>query len=675
MSIPTCLIAVFALLFIGDYTLNMVSMASMALAIGVVVDNSIVVIENIVRHIEAGEGRTEGAIAGADEVGSAVIASSLTNVAIFAPVIFVGGLIGVFFDLFAFIIMVAVAMSLLVALMLAPMLASKLIRERDARRRSRIYVALGRPMEYLERAYGSLIRQAISSRMAIGLVVAIAFLTFAGSMATALLVGQDFMPSAEGGNLSVRAQLPVGTTVEHTTEIARQIETIIQAQVPEAQSTWLRVGRNSRGLDLGSGAANNVALVGAKLPNLAERQRVNSEIEAALRPHLEAIPAIDSLDVGGGGFSSLSGSGGGRPLMIEIFAPDDQSAQDAALAIRSLLERTRGPTDIASDLMDETPELQVRVDRDRAARLGVPMASITSSVRFAVHGHVVTRYRGGDNDLDLLLRLRPEDRDAIDDLASLTVPSMSGAQVRLDNIARIVEEGSPVEIRRRDGNRALRVMANISGRPMNEIREELEQGIATARSEGDITSSVDVRFAGDIEDQRTMIQDLSLALVLAILLVYIVMAAQFESFLDPFVIMFSVPFGVTGAFLALLVTGVTLQVTSFMGLIIIVGIVVNNAIVLIDYINEMRRQGSSLQEAVIHGGERRLRPVLMTSLTTIGGMLPLAIATGEGANIWKPMGIAVCGGLLLSMLVTLVLVPTVYVATERWRTLRIPTPG
>lgn len=670
LTIPTCLIAVFALLFVFGYTLNMVSMASLALAIGVVVDNSIVVVENVVRHIEDGKSRREGSIDGAAEVSSAVIAASLTNVAIFAPVLFVGGLLGVFFDLFAFIIMAAVAMSLLAALMLAPMLSSKILSERDARQKGWLYERLGAPMELLEGVYDRLIRRAIASRRTMASVIGLSVIAFAASMSTALLIGQDFMPAGEGGNLSVAATLPTGTTVSRTAEVAREMVEIIEAQVPEAELTWYRVGRSTRGLDMGSGAADNVALLGAKLPPLSERSRDNDEIEAELRPSLEALPGVVSLDVGGGGFSSLSGSsGGGRALTMEIFAGDDATARDVALVVRELVEGTPGTTDVASDLAEQTPELRVEVDRRRAARLGVPMGAVAAAVRFAVHGHGVTRFRGGDSDVDLVLRLRPEDRDSFDDLDSLTVPSLSGAQVRLDNISRITEEGSPVELRRRDGNRALRVMSNVGDRPMNEIRADLERGLAAARADGQIPRQVDIRFAGDIEEQRTMIQELSLALILAILLVYIVMAAQFESFLDPFVIMFSVPFGITGAFLALLITGVTLQLTSFLGMIIIVGIVVNNAIVLLDYINEMRRQGIPLHEAVALGGARRLRPVLMTSLTTIGGMFPLAIATGEGANIWQPLGIACCGGLLLSMFVTLVLIPTVYVATERWRTI------
>ncbi len=671
LTIPACLISVFAMLWAGGHTLNMVSMASVALAIGVVVDNSIVVIENVIRHIEDGKTRSRGAVDGAEQVTSAVTAASLTNVAIFGPVVFVGGIMGVFFDLFAYVIITAVSLSLLVAVMLGPALASLLIRERDVKRRGPIYDLLGWPMERLEGLYGRLIRLVISSRKAIALTVAFSAAALVASGATALLVGQDFLPSGEGGNVSIQARLPTGTSAEHTAVVARRIEAVIRQQVPEAEHSYFRVGRSRQGLDVGTGAADNVAMVGVTLPPLSERDRTNSEIEGALREPLLQIPGIVALEVGGGAFTSFSAGFGGRDMVIEITSPNDASAREATERIAELVASVEGTTDLASDLMDEIPELRITVDRRRASSLGVPMAMVAAAVRTAMHGQAVTRYRGGDQDVEIYLSLRPEDRRDLEAVRNMTVPSMSGAQIRLGNIAEVSEGASPVEIRRLEGNRTLRVMANVVGRALNEVREDMELALAAARDRGEIAPEVDVRFSGDIEESREMIYDLGLALTLAILLVYMVMAAQFESFLDPLVIMFSVPFGVTGVFLALLLTGTTLQVTSFMGMIIIVGIVVNNAIVLIDYINVMRREGDmSLHEAVITGGARRLRPVMMTSLTTIGGMLPLALATGEGANIWRPMGIACVGGLLVSMLVTLVLVPAIYVATERWRRIK-----
>ncbi|HER19908.1 MAG TPA: efflux RND transporter permease subunit, partial [Chromatiales bacterium] len=267
----------------------------------------------------------------------------------------------------------------------------------------------------------------------------------------------------------------------------------------------------------------------------------------------------------------------------------------------------------------------------------------------------------------VVLAKAEDDRSTITDIEDLTVPSMSGEQIRLASIATIAEGRSPIEIRRLNQQRTVRVMGNVSGRALGDVANDLERAIATAKAEGRIPSTIVTRFGGNVEEQRAMVVDLSGALILSILLVYMVMAAQFESLLDPFVVMFSVPFGITGALLALPLTGTTLSITSFLGMIMQVGIVVKNAIVLVDYIGLMRDQGMSMEEAVRKGGERRLRPVLMTALTILGGMLPMALSTGESSEIWRPMAVAVIGGVAVSTLVTLVLIPAVYALTDRWR--------
>jgi HAE1 family hydrophobic/amphiphilic exporter-1 len=465
----------------------------------------------------------------------------------------------------------------------------------------------------------------------------------------------------------IRIELPSGTSTEHTARVAQQAERILKRQVPEALLTYIQAGESEQ--SLGS-SGSNVARIGCLVPRLAERDRTVFEIARVLRPHIAEIPGLVSYDVGQGSAMGGTPGFGGGALVVEIFTDDPNRAREAAIGIREIVSGTSGTSDVSTDLITRTPELRVRVDRERASRLGVPMAKVASAVRVGVHGHAVTRFRGGDQDVELILRLREEDRSSVEAVRRLTVPSFSGAQIRLDNVAEVTEDESPVEIRRLDGARTLRVMSGIEDRSLSEVAADIEKGIAQARRRGEIDPEVETRLAGEVEEQRSMGADLGVALALAILLVYLVMAAQFESLLDPLVIMFSVPFGITGVFLALLVTGTTLQITSFMGVIIIVGIVVNNAIVLIDYVNEMRRQGMEMHEAVARGGERRLRPVMMTTLTTIAGMLPLAMAKGEGSEIWQPMGIAVIGGLSLSMLVTLVLVPAVYVATERFRKVR-----
>lgn len=671
LTIPTCLVAVFAMLWGAGYTINMISLASIAMAIGVVVDNSIVVVENIIRHVERGKSSSQAAVDGADEVSAAVSASSLTNVAIFAPIIFVGGMIGVVFNQLAFVIIVAIMLSLLVSVMLAPMLASRLVKART-KQEGAFGKMLSRPVEWLETLYGRLIHAVVASRGGAWAVIVVALVLFVGSMALTGVVGIDFMSQMDGGMLQVNVELPTGTSTEHTTKVAKRIEGIVKNSIPEVRHTFYQAGQpnDPMGSAMGKRQGSNVAMVGALVPPLSKRDRTTFEMAADIRPEIERIPGVMSIDIQGGSILDELGSGGARPLTVEVFASDNESARRAANRILEIVKSIPGTTDPLTDLLDDVPELRVKVDRQRAARLAVPMASVASAVRTGMYGHPVSRFRGGEQDVDIFLRLEKQDRQSLQALKNITVPSLAKAQIRLGNIADIVESTTPVEIRRLDGDRAIRVMSNVHGRALSEITADLEKGIAEARRRGEISENVETRFAGNIKEQQDMIEDLSVALLLAILLVYMVMAAQFESLLDPLVIMFSIPFGITGVFLSLVVTGTTLSMSSFLGMIILVGIVVNNAIVLVDYINEMRRQGMALREAITVGGSRRLRPVLMTSLTTMGGMLPLALAWGEGSEMWKPMGISVIGGLMLSMLVTLVLIPAVYLVTERWRTVK-----
>lgn len=671
LTIPTCLISVFAMLWGAGYSINMISLASIAMAIGVVVDNTIVVIENIVRHVERGKSPNDAAVDGTDEVSAAVSASSLTNVAIFAPIIFVGGMIGVVFNQLAFVIIVAIMVSLLVSLMLTPMLASRLVKART-KAEGGFGKLLNRPVAWAERVYGRLIRAVVSSRAGAWAVIAIALVAFLGSMALTGIVGVDFMSEMDGGMIQINVELATGTTTEHTAKVARQIEAIVKEHIPEAEHTFYQAGQpnDPMAAAMGKRQGSNVAMVGALVPPLSKRERTTFEMGDAIRPAIMRIPGVMTIDIQGGSVLSSIGSGGARPLTVEIFASDNETARQAAVHVLNLVKSIPGTTDPVTDMLDDVPELTVKVDRRRAARLGIPMASIAAAVRTGMYGHPVTRFRGGEQDVDIFLRLEKQDRLSIQALKNITVPSLTKAQIRLWNIADIEESTTPVEIRRLDGDRAIRVMSNVYGRALSEITVDLEKGIADARLSGSIPENVETRFAGNIKEQQDMIADLSVALLMAILLVYMVMAAQFESLLDPLVIMFSIPFGITGVFLGLILTGTTLSMSAFLGMIILVGIVVNNAIVLVDYINEMRRQGMEIREAITIGGARRLRPVLMTSLTTMGGMLPLALAWGEGAEMWKPMGIAVIGGLLLSMLVTLVLIPAVYLVTERWRTVK-----
>ncbi len=671
VSIPTCLVAGFAMLALGGYTLNIITLAAMSIAVGLVVDDSIVAVDNVMRHLDAGKDPRRAAAVGVGEIQGAITAATLTNASIFMPVLFVGGLIGIMFKELAFVIIVTLMISLAVAVMLVPVLSQWFLRVGTLKRTGRFYQFSERMFEGLERFYGRLIRKALDHKKK---VVAIAMLAFAGSLGLAGIIGVDFMPPMDGGMITITVELPIGTNVDHTFSVARKIEDIFRQEVPESEIVSVRAGSSRSGLGalMGGRQGPNIATFMARVVKRGQRDRSTFEIAEAIRPQILEIPGMVSVKIDGANPLTKLMSGGAAPFTIEIYSTTGNIAElrKATRHVHEVVSRTPGIVNASTDVMEDNPEVQISIDRLAAARLGVPVASIAATMRTSIYGNAVTRFRGGDDDIDLFLRMREEDRNRPEDILELTVPSLSGAQIRLANIARVVDGTSPLEIRRLDKQRLMRVLADVRGRALGDVAADVEKSLKADHASGKLPTEVTTRFAGDVKEQRSMVVDLTLAMIVAVLLVFMVMAGQFESVLDPLVVMFSVPFGITGALLALPMTGTTLSITSFIGMIMTVGIVVKNAIVLVDYIKLMREQGLPLAEAIQVGGERRLRPVLMTALAILGGMLPMALATGEGSEIWRPMSVAVIGGVLLSTLVTLVLIPCVYALTERWRALR-----
>jgi len=666
VSLPTSLIAAFALLFAGGYTLNIVTLSALAIAIGLVVDDSIVVVDNIVRHLDQGEDATTAAIVGGEEVSSAVAAATFTNASIFFPIIFVGGMIGVMFKELAYVVITTLLMSLLVALMLVPVLAQRFLRR--AGREGAFTRFSEKAFSHLESAYGNMISWALGHRRA---VVFGAVVVFLGSFGLLRFIGVDFMPKSDGAMVMVTAELPIGTNMEYSMEVGRRIADLMRQEIPEATMIGVRAGSNPMSALMGQKQGDNITIVTAIVPSLSERKRTTFEMAEAIRPKILAIaPEIVSLDIAGENPMTSLVSGGTKPLTVEIYSRlgSLEQLRRAAKVILDEAKQVRGVINPTTDLMEDNKEMHLAVNRLEAQRLGVPMASVAMAIRTSLYGQEVGRYRGGDEDLPLFLRLEDEDRKKDPQaILSLNVPSLTGSLVKISAVGNVSEGQSPIEIRRLDKQRLIRVMADTSGRALSEVASELEQRIAQKRAEGIISDDIFVKFTGQVKEQREMLVNLTLALIVATLLVFMVMSAQFESLLDPLVIMFSVPFGISGSLLALLLTGVTLSSTSFIGMIIQVGLVVKNAIVLVDYINLMRSKGLSLFDAVKVGGQRRLRPVLMTALAIILGMVPLALSRGEGHEQWTPMAITVIGGVAFSTLVTLVLIPTVYVLTDRFR--------
>lgn len=676
LSIPASLIIAFAFLYAFDYTLNMISLMSLSLAIGMVVDNSIVVLDNITRHLEWGESRVKAAVTGTIEVGGAIFASTLTTVMIFAPLFFIGGFIGIMFKQLAGVIIITLSASLISALLLSPMLSSKILKaakndvnnghknqkqkENDARGLKKIFLFSENMLNWTENHYANRLRWVLKHKM---LTTLVALSLFGMSLFILPIIGLDFMPKQDSGDIQINFELPLGTEVDETYSVARKIAGIIKEEVPELELIFMRGGESTGGMS-NRIEGTNTGLVGIKVCPLNERDRSVLEIADAIRVRIEEIPGIDKLDIMAENPLGSIFTGGQKPVTIQILSKDFRKAEAAAARIMARMDKIEGLTDLTTDLVSLKPELQVKIDRIRANQVGLNVAMIADAVNSSYFGSKASLFREGGDEYDIIVKLKKADRKSVDQMLDLDLKTYTGKQVKLRSVAKVVEGMTPLSIQRLNKERMITIGARTSGVPLGRIADQINEIV----SDLNLPPNIGVKFGGELKQQAETQGDLGILLILGILLVYLVMSAQFESFLDPFVIIFSIPFAITGVFLGLLITGFALSLPAFLGTIILVGIVVNNAIVLVDYINMLRREkGLELNEAIATAGERRLRPILMTAFTTIFGMLPLALFKGQGHEMWQPMGIAVVFGLLISTLVTLVLIPTLYAATERFR--------
>ena len=665
-ALPTSLISACLLLYFGGFTLNVISIAAIIMAIGMVVDNAIVVIESVTRQVDQGLDPDEAAAKGTSEVSGAVTASTVTTLSIFVPLILVSGLMGIMFKQLSYVISVTLIASLVVSMLLTPMLASKiLVSSRDttsdgliARLRARSESAF----TAVEELYSRLIERALRNRWKV-IVAAVAM--FGGSLLLTSLIGLDLMPSMDSGEMQITFEMPIGTSMEKTSDVASEIVSLIEEKVPETEMTVVMAGAGEKGLmtSMGMREGPNIGKIIIDIGPNGQRERSTFQVAEVLTKEIGRIPGISNLQVEAEGMVTRVFSSGEAPLTIEVLGEDLRETQDVASRILTIVRDVDGTTSETMDTYDNRPEIRVKVDRIRASRMGLSMAAIGDTLRTGMYGKALTRYRGQGEDLDIYLRFSDDDRMEISDIENMPIASMSGAQVRLGNVATVGRGMNPIEIRHKDRQRVVRIMADVSGRALGDVAFDVERLMDSA----DFPSSVTIRFAGDVKEQREAARDLLLVLLIGIFLVYVVMASLYESLIDPLVIMFAVPFAFTGVLLAFPLTGTTLSLSAMLGGIMLVGIVVNNAIILVDHINQIRRTEESLNVAIMLAGARRLRPILMTTFTTIFGMLPMAIATGEGSQIWKPMGIAIIGGLMMSTMVTLVLIPAVYSVFEPLR--------
>ena len=658
LTIPISVITTFVLLYFSNMTLNMMTLGGLSLGIGRMVDDAIVVFDNIYRHRQGGQDAMAAAAAGAQEVTMAVVAATLTTVGVFLPVVFVEGMAAQIFGPLALTVTCSLMASLAVALSVTPALASRILRgdlppEATTARGFRQHLVTGFWLTRLSDFYRRFLAWALNHRK---LVVAAVFLVFVGGLALIPAVGFEFMPQTDEGSISITIELPRGTELATTAAMTDRIVKLIQQQ-PEIESIYQEVGGGGGASSFLGGETPEMANINLNLVDLNQRQRSTTEVAAAIR---RSVAAIAGAKITVTPSSSLMSGVGMAPVQVDIHGDDLEVLQDLAAKVQEAVARVPGTVNVDSSFTRGRPQVEILVDRDRAALYNLGAAQIAAAVSTAVGGRVASRYRVGGDEYDIRVQLPEDWRQDLNALADLTVPSSLGARVPLKEIATLQLTTTPNTINRYNQDRVASITANLENRPLGEVIQDISREVAGIS----LPPGYSIEFTGQNEMMMETFGQLGLALILAIALVYMIMAAQFESLLHSFVIMFSIPVAITGVVLALLATGRNFDVTVFMGCIMLAGIVLSNAIVLVDYINLLRRRGTPRRDAILIAGGNRLRPILMTALTTILAMLPLAMGLGEGAEMNAGLGTAVIGGLLASTILTLVLVPVLYTIFE-----------
>jgi HAE1 family hydrophobic/amphiphilic exporter-1 len=672
-AIPFSLLIAFIYLFVNDKTINIISLSGLVIAMGMVVDAAIVVVDNIYRHMEKGERPAEAAIFGGSEMFLAIAASVLTTVVVFAPLMFLkNSVIGIMFGELAAVVIITLLGSLFTAVTFIPMLCSRWMRvvknnskESDrtgkvASKAKSFYAFSEKIFQKIETFYSDLLSKCLNRRK----LVVFGFLgMLIVSLFLARFVGTEFMPEQDSGDIRVDMSLPIGTRLEVTDGTASDAERLIEEFVPEHKFIFSRSGQTSGvGVAFGSTSGTHTVSAGTKLVKKDKRKRSDDEVASVLREKIKKIPGIQKMNITAGNpLGRIITGSGGKKIQIEIFGHSFEQTDKLAKEIKGIVEKIPGAVDVSVTRELERPELQVEVDRIKASALGLNMNTITDSISSYVEGVVATRYREEGNTYDVRVRLEEFDRQKIEDMENLIIVSpYTKKKIRLINIAKIAETVGPIEIERKNRERVVKVEANTYGRSLGKIMDDIKDGVDNIA----IPEGISINYGGEAEEQREAFADMFLLLLLGIALVYMVMAAQFESLLDPFIVMFAIPFTFTGVILAFILTRTPLSTIAFLGIVMLMGIVVNNAIVLISYINILRARGLNVVEAITEGGKDRLRPVLMTTLTTLFAMVPMALTKGEGAEIWQPLGVTMIGGLSVSTLITLLFVPTLYAVFE-----------
>ncbi len=670
IAIPLSILVAFIFFRFSGSSLNIMTLGGLALGVGRMVDDSIVELENITRHFNlignTGVSKMQATLDAALEVAGPIFISTLSTVIVFLPVIFLSGIAQLLFLPLVLTITVALFGSFFVSRTVTPLLCNRVLRPEEeidpnsTKFIDRAKLTSKKFFDDLDNTYQRIIGYALGHKKQViygvaGFAVASFFLF--------KFVGTEFFPNTDESQFSVTVKLPVGTRIEQTERYVANVENLIRKYAPETRKIISDIGvpNEKSGTLFSQNPGTYAANIQVQLTDPTQRTRSEQQIMDALRPRLMALPGARIFLAPGGFLHFLLNFGSNAPIDVSIMGYNLKTGMNLAHQVLDIVRTTPGATDAQISMDPNMPQLKVVVDRVKAGALGVNVADVANTVATAIDGAVASQYTDpqSGNQYNILVRLDSTDRDRIDDISRLTVPSANGQLVKLGNIAQVVMTNTPVEIDRKYQQRIIDVTANVTGSDLGTVSSAIQSRL----NKLDVPTGFQVVQSGNIEQQKSTFRSLLLALLLAIIMVYMVMASQFQSLVDPFIIMFTVPLGLAGVVWALFLTNTSLSVTSFEGVIVMVGIVVSNGILLIDYINRLRKRGVELHEAVTLGGRTRLRPILMTSLATVLGLLPMALGMG-GDSSQAPLAIAVIGGLTVSTFLTLIFVPTLYTIFE-----------
>ncbi len=665
VSIPVSVIATFALLFWEGLTLNLMTLGGLALGVGMLVDNSIVVLENIYRiRDEEGLPPDEAAEKGTNEVIGAIIASTLTTIVVFLPVGFMRGMAGVMFSQLAIVVAFSLICSLVAAIMIVPMLAAKIMRLQSGLKQSaamqRMFNVSEAALRRIENEYKLAIDWCLDRRW---MTLAITALVLAGSIALVTKIDAEMMPKTDEGYFIINAEMDTGVRLDLMSERIRYIENVVMAEVPELTALISTIGGS-----WWQGVATHQATLNARLGTREERMRAGlrstEQVASDLRKRFENLPGMTVRINEGSSFLGRGAGGGAEPVSVEIRGYDLEIGGEIAKQVKGILDTISGVVDARITREGGVPEALIHIDRQKAADLGLWVEDIATFLEICMAGKEAAQFREMGKEYPINVRLRDSENMTLDQILSMSIPNLNGLQVSLRNVIALESDSGPNIIERKNQQRMYNVKAALSGRALGSAMDEIKEALQVIP----MPSGFSLDYGTDYEDQLEMMEDLSMGFVLALILVYMVMACQFESLRDPFVVMFSVPLAAIGVFGLLFVTGTTINMQSLLGCVMLAGIVVNNAIILVDYANLLRRRdGYSVRGALEEAGRRRLRPILMTALTTALGLVPLAMGWGDGGEAQAPMARAVVGGLMSSTFITLLIIPVVYSLFESGR--------